>query len=71
MMMPVPVALSFVGRNAVRVGVTTFVMTVPIGVSLVEVSVWVHFSEPGATPGQRLIVWAYELPARTMDRNTP
>ena len=38
------------------VGVTTFWMTVPTGVFLYVFSYCVQCSEPGATPGQMLMV---------------
>src|SRR4051795_963193 len=51
-MTPVPVALERSGRKAVNVGLTTLKTTVPRGVFSTVRSFWVHFSEPGATPGQ-------------------
>src|SRR5438046_10723350 len=52
MMTPVPVALARSGRKAVNVGVTTLKITVPRGVFSTDRPFLVHFSEPGATPGQ-------------------
>src|SRR5262245_52537730 len=58
MMTLAPVAFVFFGRNAVSVGVTTFMMTVPTGVFSIVVSVCVQRSEPGATRGQMFSVCA-------------
>src|SRR6185312_10237974 len=55
-MTPVPVALARSGRKAVNVGVTTLKTTVPRGVFSTVRSFWVHFSDPGATPGQTFTI---------------
>src|SRR3954453_18187446 len=67
-MTPVPVALARSGRNAVNVGVTTLKTTVPRGVFSTTRSFWVHFSDPGATPGQTFTTWERAEP-ETSRRN--
>jgi len=64
MITAVPVALDRSGRYGVKVGVTTFITTVPTGVCSKIFSFWVQCSDPGAGPGQIPIAWALRVPVQ-------
>ena len=58
MITAVPVALLGSGRYAVSVGMVTLNSTVPVPGTFTEYSLYVHFSDPGAGPGQSFNVCA-------------
>jgi hypothetical protein len=63
--------LDFSGKNSVTVGVTTLLMIVPIGVSVVTISFCFQLSDPGANTGpkiDRLRTGAADK--RSADKNT-